>query len=245
MIKRICENIGVDSKSQLEKINSDPVLSKARVLITLPTEGGPQTVICLPLKYMYGWLMKLNPSKVAPHIMDKLIQYQELVYDAIYNYFHPKSNSTELTPSLMSILNNIASILPAYANQINMLDISYRKIAIQQDEMVEEIKEAFRIAKDQTIKELKDSLVKANVFSATPNGKLVTIAELKRDPALGPVIARFVNNRSTQSLAQSLVFWTEHNGQRVSKSGSANLYPYDLVITFFDESINPYIKKYI
>ncbi len=255
-MKRICDNLGIAWSGQLIKINSDLSLSKAITEIVIPTEGGSQSTVCLPLKYMYGWLMKLNPSKVAPHVSDKLIQYQELIYDVIYNHFHPKSNSVEITnPDLITALNAIVKVLPTHNAQINALYDGYLKLShqhdnilAQQESLVEEIKEAFQIVKSENlaaINSLKNSIIKANANSATPNGRMVTLAELKRDPALGPVAARFINNRSNQSLAQSLSFWTEHNGQKLGRSGSVNLYPYNLAITFFDESTNPYIKKYI
>ena len=267
-IKPICENLGIDYKTQLDKINSDSVLSKARGLIPLATNSGAQSTLCLPLKYMYGWLMKLNPSKVAPHVSDKLIQYQELIYDVIYDHFHPKQEISTILPNdianvvlnglkpiIIDHLNTSTDLISRHNTQINALYDGFLKLAHQQDTLVEhqdvlitEIKEAFQIVKNENlsaINNLKNSIVKLNTNSATPNGRMVTLGELKRDPALGSVVARFISNRSSQSLAQSLVFWTEHNGQKLGKSGSANLYPYDLAITFFDETINPYIKKYI
>ena len=267
-IKPICENLGIAWSGQLVKINNDPTLSKAITEIVIPSNGGPQTVICLQLKYMYGWLMKLNPSKVAPHVSDKLIQYQELIYDVIYDHFHPKQEISTILPNdianvvlnglkpiIIDHLNTSTDLISRHNTQINALYDGFLKLAHQQDTLVEhqdvlitEIKEAFQIVKNENlsaINNLKNSIVKLNTNSATPNGRMVTLGELKRDPALGSVVARFISNRSSQSLAQSLVFWTEHNGQKLGKSGSANLYPYDLVITFFDETINPYIKKYI
>ena len=245
-MKRICENLSLDWSAQKQRIERDSVLSVAMGITPIPTEGGTQQLLVLPLKFLNGFLFGISDSRIQdPDIKAKIIMYKQECYDVLYNHFFKKQSIELLNPDLSTVLNSIASILPAYANQINMLDISYRKIATQQDEMVEELREAFRLAKDQTITELKNSIVKLNTNSATPNGRMVTLGELKRDPALGSVVARFISNRSSQSLAQSLVFWTEHNGQKLGKSGSANLYPYDLVITFFDETINPYIKKYI
>ena len=267
-IKPICENLGIAWASQLEKIKADSLLSKAILSTSMATNSGTQSTLCLPLKYMYGWLMKLNPSKVAPHVSDKLIQYQELIYDVIYNHFHPKQEISTILPNDIAnvVLNGLKSIILDHLNtstdlvsrhntQINALYDGFLKLAHQQDTLVEhqdilitEIKEAFQIVKNENlsaINNLKNSIVKLNTSSATPNGRMVTLGELKRDPALGSVVARFISNRSSQSLAQSLVFWTEHNGQKLGKSGSANLYPYDLAIAFFDETINPYIKKYI
>ena len=245
-LKRICENLGIDWNAQRKRIERDSVLSITTSMVDVVTTTGKKETLCLPLEFLNGFLFGIGDSQIQDEfIREKIIQYKLECYKVLYNHFFKKQSIEILNPDLSTVLNNIASILPAYANQINMLDISYRKIATQQDEMVEELREAFRLAKDQTIAELKNSIVKLNTNSAIPNGRMVTLGELKRDPALGSVVARFISNRSSQSLAQSLVFWTEHNGQKLGKSGSANLYPYDLAITFFDETINPYIKKYI
>ena len=72
-IKRIIENLELDWDSQKKRIYRDSILSVSKVMATLETNAGPRETVCLPLKYMYSWLMKLNPSKVAPHILNNLL----------------------------------------------------------------------------------------------------------------------------------------------------------------------------
>ncbi len=268
-MKRICENLSLDWSAQKQRIERDSVLSIAMGITPIPTEGGTQQLLTLPLKYLNGFLFGISDSRIQdPEIKAKIIMYKQECYDVLYNHFHPKQDKfpiissdiantiiNSLKPIIVDHLNISTNLISRHNAQINALYDGFLKLANQhdslvdhQDQIIEEIKEAFQIVKSENlaaINSLKNSIIKANANSATPNGRMVTLAELKRDPALGPIAARFINNRSNQSLAQSLSFWTEHNGQKLGRSGSVNLYPYDLAITFFDESTNPYIKKYI
>ena len=75
--KPICEAIGVDWDSQRQKIKQDEVLNSTAVEITVVANDGKQReMTCLPLDYINGWLFKLNPSKVAPEVKDRVIMYQ-------------------------------------------------------------------------------------------------------------------------------------------------------------------------
>jgi hypothetical protein len=51
-VRSICEGIGVDPKSQREKIKSDPRYRWGD--ITSPSSGGPQLMLCLPLNQLNG-----------------------------------------------------------------------------------------------------------------------------------------------------------------------------------------------
>lgn len=133
-MKRICENLSLDWESQRKRINRDSVLSSSTAMMAVETEAGKREIICLPLKYLNGFLFGIDDSRIQdPEIKAKIIMYKQECYNVLYNHFFKKSNNKfEITdPNLITILNSIASILPAYANQINMLDISYRKIATQ------------------------------------------------------------------------------------------------------------------
>ena len=55
-VKPICENIGLDWHSQRQRIHRDEVLSEGKVMITSPSKGGSQDMLCLPIDYLNGWL---------------------------------------------------------------------------------------------------------------------------------------------------------------------------------------------
>ena len=71
-MKPIVEGMGLDWKSQFSKIKSR--FSKGMVEITIPTKGGEQSMICLALRKLAGWLHTISPNKVKAEIRDKVIQ---------------------------------------------------------------------------------------------------------------------------------------------------------------------------
>ncbi|MEY0256126.1 phage antirepressor N-terminal domain-containing protein [Morganella morganii] len=84
-MKPIVEGMGLDWKSQFSKIKSR--FSKGMVEITIPTKGGEQSMICLALRKLAGWLHTISPNKVKPEIRDKVIRYQEECDDVLYEYW--------------------------------------------------------------------------------------------------------------------------------------------------------------
>lgn len=84
-MKPIVEGMGLDWKSQFSKIKSR--FSKGMVEITIPTKGGEQSMICLALRKLTGWLHTISPNKVKPEIRDKVIKYQEECDDVLYEYW--------------------------------------------------------------------------------------------------------------------------------------------------------------
>ena len=90
LMKPICENIGLDWNSQKKRINRNAVLSKGKVMMTSPSNGGDQEYIALPLGMLNGWLMGVDANKVKPEIKDTLVKYQLECYDVLYQHFMPK-----------------------------------------------------------------------------------------------------------------------------------------------------------
>ena len=67
-VKPICENLGLDWASQFTKIKNNLVLNEGIVIITTPSEGGPQQTTCLPIDMINGWLFTISPNKVSEEI---------------------------------------------------------------------------------------------------------------------------------------------------------------------------------
>ena len=60
-VKPICENLGLDWDSQRTKIKNNHILNEGAVIITFPSEGGPQQTTCLPIDMINGWLFTISP----------------------------------------------------------------------------------------------------------------------------------------------------------------------------------------
>ncbi|MGX2968704.1 phage antirepressor N-terminal domain-containing protein [Ursidibacter sp. B-7004-1] len=86
-VKPIVEAMGLDWGGQQQKLNKSGDKFGCRD-ISMPTNGGLQKMICMPLKKLNGWLFSINPEKVRADLKDRVIQYQEECFEALYNYWH-------------------------------------------------------------------------------------------------------------------------------------------------------------
>lgn len=84
-MKPIVEGMGLTWQSQFEKLKQR--FSKGITEIVIPSKGGEQSMICLALRKLAGWLHTISPNKVKPEIRDKVIQYQEECDDVLYEYW--------------------------------------------------------------------------------------------------------------------------------------------------------------
>lgn len=85
-MKPIVENLGMSWSTQLRKLLSQSG-KYGYVHMNIPSNGGIQEMLCLPLKKLNGWLFSINPEKVRADIRDKLIKYQEECFSVLHDYW--------------------------------------------------------------------------------------------------------------------------------------------------------------
>jgi len=96
-IKPICEALGIDFDSQRKKLNEDDLLNSTTVLSTaVGADGKDREMLCLPLKYVFGWLFTINPKNVKEEAREAVAKYREKCYDVLYDYFAGQSEYLEL-----------------------------------------------------------------------------------------------------------------------------------------------------
>ncbi|MCP4105476.1 MAG: hypothetical protein GY749_08060 [Desulfobacteraceae bacterium] len=97
-MKSVCEGMGIDWESQRKSIERDPVLSEGTVKLTVPSKGGIQEMICLPLNYLNGWLFKVDAGRYSENDPRRahIIRYQKECYQALYDYWHKRGSATKL-----------------------------------------------------------------------------------------------------------------------------------------------------
>lgn len=87
-IKPICEALGVNYTSQLEKLENDEIINSVIPLRgTTGSDGKIYKMKCIPLKYVFGWLFSISSKSVKEEAKEGLINYKNICYDALYNYF--------------------------------------------------------------------------------------------------------------------------------------------------------------
>jgi hypothetical protein len=93
----ICNYLGVSWPGQFERIQRDTVLSEAASTIRVTRMEGDREVarelVCLPLKYINGWLFGINANRVKEELKEKIVQYQRECYEVLARAFQPPTVS--------------------------------------------------------------------------------------------------------------------------------------------------------
>ena len=77
-IRPICNYLGVNWSGQYQRLPRDRVLSETlkSISVTFTVEkGSTQAMVCLPLKYLAGWLFGINANRIKEELQDKIIRY--------------------------------------------------------------------------------------------------------------------------------------------------------------------------
>lgn len=86
-MKPIVENLGMSWGTQQQKL-ARHIGKFGCIHMNIPSAGGIQKMLVLPLKKLNGWLFSINPEKVRADIRDKLIQYQEECFTVLHDYWN-------------------------------------------------------------------------------------------------------------------------------------------------------------
>ena len=116
-MKPIIGGMGMDWASQFTKLKKR--FAKGIAEITIPSKGGEQSMLCLALRKLAGWLHTISPNKVKPEIRDKVIRYQEECDDVLYEYWttgevKKKTNFRQSTAKELIPLHQTAERLIAH-----------------------------------------------------------------------------------------------------------------------------------
>jgi hypothetical protein len=98
-IRPLCDYLGLDWSSQRQRLNRDEVLAEGVVIITIPSEGGPQKMVCLSLDLLPGWLFGITARRVKPAIKEKIARYRRECFRRLWEAFkHDILPAIEGTP---------------------------------------------------------------------------------------------------------------------------------------------------
>ncbi len=108
-MKPIVEAMGLIWNKQLELIKRDPVLNKGVTVMGIPSVGGIQEMVCLPLNKLNGWLFKINAGRYTGKRQEAIMRYQEECYDVLFDYFHnggavnPRATDAQLQALIVTV----------------------------------------------------------------------------------------------------------------------------------------------
>lgn len=112
-MKSLVEAMTMDWPSQYRKIVGHPTLSKGVVILTIPSEGGDQNMLGLPLKLLPLWLATIQPNKVPLPLRDKVIAFQEECADALAAHFfgHENPNLHDLRTKVDELTEMVKAVM--------------------------------------------------------------------------------------------------------------------------------------
>lgn len=97
--KEIVEAIGLKWGAQYVKLNHNRErwgIAK----IEIPSEGGKQIAIGLPLRKLPGWLMTIQPNKVPNELRAKIIHYQTECDRVLWEHWNQQTHQPPTQPQL-------------------------------------------------------------------------------------------------------------------------------------------------
>ena len=87
-VKPVCEILGVNYTTQVEKLKSHPICGPTMVLsTTVGADGKEREMLCIPLQFFPGWLFSINPDNVREEARERLIEYQLECNKVLFDYF--------------------------------------------------------------------------------------------------------------------------------------------------------------
>ena len=132
-MRPIIEGMGLSYQGQIEKIKGR--FGNGVMEIMIPTAGGNQKMICLPLRKLAAWLNSISAKKVRPEIRDRVLQYQAECDDVLYDYWtkgvavNPRAQATSasvpvLTSSAADTINAGVALLDGSRKLLHISDSS-------------------------------------------------------------------------------------------------------------------------
>lgn len=82
-VKPICDALNVNYNRAFQNLKEDKILGQ--LFAKQQTTGADfktYFMVCLPEKYIYGWLFSIRSNS------PELIEYKKVCYDVLYNHFH-------------------------------------------------------------------------------------------------------------------------------------------------------------
>lgn len=86
-MREVVMGIGLDWKVQHRKLTAQSEKFSCGHMTTTGKDGKKYEMLCIPIKKLNGWLFSLNPNKVRPDLKQRLEEYQEECFLALWDYW--------------------------------------------------------------------------------------------------------------------------------------------------------------
>jgi len=76
-IRPLCSVLGIDAKTQIERIKTDEQYEDAIEELKVPTAGGRQDTLCLRSKEAAMWVLSIAPRRLPEHLRERHTELRE------------------------------------------------------------------------------------------------------------------------------------------------------------------------
>lgn len=84
-IRPICTALGIDPKSQMNKIKRDPILSSVSVMMTSTgADGKRYEMLAIPYFLVFGWIYSIDDARVSPESVERVRAAKIACMKALY-----------------------------------------------------------------------------------------------------------------------------------------------------------------
>lgn len=140
-IKPICQALGIDFKSQYDKIKNDEIFNSMVVLsTTVANDEKQREMVCLPIKYVFGWLFTINPGNVNSDAKEAITKYKMECYDVLYRHFTARALAFERQNKevmrLSALINEEQYVFATTRNRLNTLKKEFAELRDKDIEQV-------------------------------------------------------------------------------------------------------------
>ena len=90
----LCARLGIARQPQQAKLKSDPERWGSTIIV-LPSAGGEQETLCIPVNRIAAWLFTLNAKKLKPEAREALVAYQREAADVLDRHFRLRQREAE------------------------------------------------------------------------------------------------------------------------------------------------------
>lgn len=129
-LRQFCDYLGVDWSAQRKRTMGHHFYSRnvSTVAVTA-TDGKKRNQLCLNIEYVHGWLLGLNPERIADkETAQKVREFQEVAHKLLYEAFRPEPTgqvalalSINVLPRLMEFQNEMAQNMGMMRLEMNQL----------------------------------------------------------------------------------------------------------------------------
>ncbi|AWB52331.1 phage antirepressor N-terminal domain-containing protein [Pasteurella multocida] len=111
-VRPIAEALGLSWSTQKRKLDNSMTKFSCVHMNTTGSDGKTYEMLCMPLKKLNGWLFSINPEKVRSDLKEKVIQYQEECFEALYNYwYHGKAERKTTTDERTGLRQAVSQLV--------------------------------------------------------------------------------------------------------------------------------------